>query len=114
MRQDDEGRGDPHQQPGNRYGYEHIGLGLALKDLGIEKATAPVGDRYVLEMMKEKGASIGGEDSGHIIFLNHHTTGDGILSALQVLAAMKRENKPLSELAGIMKVFPQKTLSMWM
>ena len=89
----------------------NIGLGLALKDLGIEKATAPVGDRYVLEMMKEKGASIGGEDSGHIIFLNHHTTGDGILSALQVLAAMKRENKPLSELAGIMKVFPQKLIN---
>ncbi|MCK4534836.1 MAG: phosphoglucosamine mutase, partial [Syntrophobacterales bacterium] len=55
----------------------NIGLGLALKRLGIEKATAPVGDRYVLEMMKENGASIGGEDSGHIIFLNHHTTGDG-------------------------------------
>ena len=89
----------------------NIGLGLALKDLGIEKATASVGDRYVLEMMKEKGASIGGEDSGHIIFLNHHTTGDGILSALQVLAAMKRENKPLSELAGIMKVFPQKLIN---
>jgi len=89
----------------------NIGLGLALKDLGIEKATAPVGDRYVLEMMKEKGASIGGEDSGHIIFLNHHTTGDGILSALQVLAAMKREKTPLSELAGIMKVFPQKLIN---
>ncbi len=89
----------------------NIGLGLALRELGIEKATAPVGDRYVLEMMKEKGASIGGEDSGHIIFLNHHTTGDGLLSALQVLAAMKREGKPLSELAGIMKVFPQKLIN---
>ncbi|MEA2013791.1 MAG: phosphoglucosamine mutase [Thermodesulfobacteriota bacterium] len=89
----------------------NIGLGLALRDLGIEKATAPVGDRYVLEMMKEKGASIGGEDSGHIIFLNHHTTGDGILSALQVLAAMKHSGKPLSELAGIMKVFPQKLVN---
>ncbi|MBW2637405.1 MAG: phosphoglucosamine mutase [Deltaproteobacteria bacterium] len=89
----------------------NIGLGLALKRLGIEKATAPVGDRYVLEMMKENGASIGGEDSGHIIFLNHHTTGDGLLSALQVLAAMKREGKPLSELANIMKVFPQKLIN---
>jgi len=89
----------------------NIGLGLALRELGIEKATAPVGDRYVLEMMREKGASIGGEDSGHIIFLNHHTTGDGLLSALQVLAAMKREGKPLSELAGIMKVFPQKLIN---
>jgi len=89
----------------------NIGFGLALKKLGIEKATAPVGDRYVLEMMKEKGASIGGEDSGHIIFLNHHTTGDGLLSALQLLVAMKRENKPLSELARLMKVFPQKLIN---
>jgi phosphoglucosamine mutase len=89
----------------------NIGLGLALKDLGIEKATAPVGDRYVLEMMKEKGSSLGGEDSGHIIFLNHHTTGDGIISALQVLAAMKYEGMPLSELAGIMRVFPQKLIN---
>ena len=71
----------------------NIGFGLALKRLGIEKATAPVGDRYVLEMMKEKGASIGGEDSGHIIFLNHHTTGDGILSALQVLAANEKDRE---------------------
>ncbi|MBN2539490.1 MAG: phosphoglucosamine mutase [Deltaproteobacteria bacterium] len=89
----------------------NIGFGLALKRLGIEKATAPVGDRYVLEMMKEKGASIGGEDSGHLIFLNHHTTGDGILSALQVLAAMKRAKKPLSELGKIMKVFPQRLIN---
>ncbi len=89
----------------------NIGLGLALKKLGIEKATAQVGDRYVLEMMKERGASIGGEDSGHMIFLNHHTTGDGILSALQVLAAMKQSGRPLSELAQIMRVFPQKLVN---
>jgi phosphoglucosamine mutase len=89
----------------------NIGLGLALRNLGIEKATAPVGDRYVLELMKEKGASLGGEDSGHIIFLHHHTTGDGIITALQVLAAIKREGKPLSELAKIMTVFPQKLIN---
>ncbi|MDO9516034.1 MAG: phosphoglucosamine mutase [Syntrophales bacterium] len=89
----------------------NIGFGLALKKLGIEKATAPVGDRYVLEMMKEKGASIGGEDSGHVIFLNHHTTGDGMLSALQILAAMKRAKKPLSELGKIMTVFPQRLIN---
>ena len=89
----------------------NIGFGLALERLGIQKATAPVGDRYVLEMMKEKGASIGGEDSGHIIFLNHHTTGDGILSALQVLAAMKRTGKSLSELGKIMEVFPQRLIN---
>jgi len=89
----------------------NIGLGIGLEKLGIEKETAPVGDRYVLEMMKKHGASIGGEDSGHLIFLNHHTTGDGILSALQILAAMKQEGKPLSELAGIMDVFPQKLVN---
>ena len=68
---------------------------------------AKVGDRYVLEEMQARGAVIGGEDSGHLIFLHHHTTGDGIITALQVAAAMKKEGKPLSELARIMKVFPQ-------
>lgn len=89
----------------------NIGFGQALKQLGIEKATAPVGDRYVLEMMKERGSVLGGEDSGHVIFLNHHTTGDGIITAIQVLKAMKREGKPLSELAKVMKVFPQKLIN---
>jgi len=89
----------------------NLGFGIGLRKLGIEMATAPVGDRYVLEMMKDRGASLGGEDSGHIIFLNHHTTGDGILSALQVLLAMKKENKPLSELARLMDVFPQKLIN---
>jgi len=90
----------------------NIGLGLALKDLGIELLATKVGDRYVLEKMQETGASIGGEESGHLIFLQHHTTGDGILSALQILAAMKSEQKPLSELARIMKVFPQKLINL--
>jgi phosphoglucosamine mutase len=66
-----------------------------------------VGDRYVLEEMQARGASIGGEDSGHLIFLQHQSTGDGIVTALQLAAAMKKEGKPLSELAKIMKVFPQ-------
>ena len=57
--------------------------------------------------MRARGAAIGGEDSGHLIFLEHHTTGDGIITALQVLTAMKREGKPLSELAKVMTVFPQ-------
>jgi len=57
--------------------------------------------------MQARGAAIGGEDSGHLIFLQHHTTGDGIITALQVAAVMKKEGKPLSELAKIMKVFPQ-------
>jgi len=85
----------------------NIGLGLALRELDIEHVMTKVGDRYVLEEMQAKGALIGGEESGHLIFLEHHTTGDGIITALQVLAAMKKEQKPLSELAQIMKVFPQ-------
>ncbi|MBN2372351.1 phosphoglucosamine mutase [bacterium] len=89
----------------------NIGLGIALKEQGIEQMATKVGDRYVLEKMQEKGASIGGEDSGHIIFLDHHTTGDGILTALQVLAVMKKEQKTLSMLAKIMKVFPQKLIN---
>ena len=89
----------------------NIGLGIALKELGIENAITKVGDRYVLEEMQAKGASIGGEESGHVIFLQHHTTGDGIITALQVLAVMKKLQKPLSELAKVMTVFPQKLIN---
>ncbi len=85
----------------------NIGLGLALESLGIDSVMTGVGDRYVIEEMQARGASLGGEDSGHLIFLHHHTTGDGIITALQLAAAMKKEGKPLSELAKIMKVFPQ-------
>jgi len=85
----------------------NIGLGIALQELGIESVITGVGDRYVLEAMLAKGAVIGGEDSGHLIFLQRHTTGDGIITALQVAAAMKKGEKPLSELAKIMTVFPQ-------
>jgi phosphoglucosamine mutase len=85
----------------------NYGFFLALEKLGIEYATSAVGDRYVLEMMKEKGAVIGGEPSGHIIFLNHHTTGDGIISALQLLAALRLEGAPLSRLSQIVHLSPQ-------
>jgi phosphoglucosamine mutase len=85
----------------------NLGLSVAFKELGIDSVFAQVGDRFVLEEMLAKGALIGGEDSGHLIFLQHHTTGDGLITALQVLAAMKKEDKPLSELASIMTVFPQ-------
>ncbi|MCL5808566.1 MAG: phosphoglucosamine mutase [Deltaproteobacteria bacterium] len=85
----------------------NIGLSVSLQKLNIDSFITKVGDRYVLEEMLARGASIGGEDSGHLIFLQHHTTGDGIVTALQVAAAMKKEGKPLSELARIMKVFPQ-------
>ena len=85
----------------------NIGLSVALQKLNIDSLMTKVGDRYVLEEMQARGASIGGEDSGHLIFLQHQSTGDGIVTALQVAAAMKKEGKPLSELAKIMKVFPQ-------
>ena len=85
----------------------NIGLSQCFRKQDIDWSTAAVGDRAVLEDMQAKGAVIGGEDSGHMIFLNHHTTGDGIITALQLLAAMKKERKPLSELATIMKVSPQ-------
>ncbi len=89
----------------------NMGLGFALKEMGIQLATTGVGDRHVMEAMKERGAILGGEESGHIIFLNHHTTGDGILSALQLLSAMQWFDKPLSELGSMMTVFPQALLS---
>jgi phosphoglucosamine mutase len=85
----------------------NLGLSVAFQELGIDSVFASVGDRFVLEEMLARGAIIGGEDSGHLIFFQHHTTGDGLITALQVLAAMKKEDKPLSELARIMKVFPQ-------
>ena len=85
----------------------NIGLSITLESLQIDSVMTKVGDRYVLEEMQARGAALGGEDSGHLIFLQHHTTGDGIITALQVAAAMKKEQKPLSELAKIMKVFPQ-------
>jgi phosphoglucosamine mutase len=66
-----------------------------------------VGDRYVVEEMRRNGYNFGGEQSGHLVFLDHNTTGDGILAGLQLLAIMIRKNKPLSELATIMSTFPQ-------
>ncbi len=89
----------------------NLGFGIAMRELGIDYVTTQVGDRYVLEEMVARDASIGGEDSGHLIFRNHHTTGDGILSALQLMDVIKREEKPLSELATVMKVYPQHILN---
>ncbi|MBU4420305.1 MAG: phosphoglucosamine mutase [Proteobacteria bacterium] len=85
----------------------NMGLGIALEDMGIKNIKAKVGDRYVLASMIHSGAVLGGEDSGHMIFLDHQTTGDGILTALKLLEALKDESKPLSELSKIMDVFPQ-------
>lgn len=89
----------------------NFGLYRAFKQLGIDYVAAQVGDRYVLEAMKQKDAMIGGEASGHMIFLNHHTTGDGIISALQLLAVIQRTGKPLSELADVMQMTPQRLVN---
>ena len=89
----------------------NLGLTFACKKYGFKHHATKVGDRYVLEDMLRLGAVIGGEESGHMIFLDHHTTGDGIITALQLIAAMIRENRPLSELARMMEVFPQKLIN---
>ena len=89
----------------------NLGLTFACKKYGFKHHATKVGDRYVLEDMLRLGAVIGGEESGHMIFLDHHTTGDGIITALQLIAAMIREKRPLSELARMMDVFPQKLIN---
>ncbi|MDH3885976.1 MAG: phosphoglucosamine mutase [Desulfobacterales bacterium] len=89
----------------------NLGLRLALKDLGINHIMAQVGDRYVLQQMNANGAVIGGEDSGHMIFLDQHTTGDGMLTAIRLIQTMCEEKKPLSELSRVMTVFPQVLLN---
>ena len=89
----------------------NLGLRVACKKYGFKHHASKVGDRYVLEDMLRLGAVIGGEDAGHMIFLDHHTTGDGIVAAMQLLAAMVKEGKSLSELARMMDVFPQKLIN---
>jgi phosphoglucosamine mutase len=85
----------------------NLGLRLSLKEMGITHIESKVGDRRVVEKMISSGAVLGGEDSGHMIFLDHHTTGDGILTALRLIEIMQAGSKPLSELRKIMTVFPQ-------
>jgi phosphoglucosamine mutase len=85
----------------------NMGLEVAMKRLGGRLLRTQVGDRYVIERMLQGGYNLGGEQSGHIIFLDHSTTGDGTLSALQVLAIMQRTGKTLKELAQVMEVYPQ-------
>lgn len=85
----------------------NMGLEEAMKKMGGKMIRTSVGDRYVVETMRSKGYNFGGEQSGHLIFLDHNTTGDGIMAALQLLAVMIRKNKPLSELAQIMSTYPQ-------
>ena len=85
----------------------NMGLQIAMERMGGHLVRTGVGDRYVVECMRKEGYSFGGEQSGHLIFLDHITTGDGILAALQLLAIMKKRGRPLSELATVMESFPQ-------
>jgi phosphoglucosamine mutase len=85
----------------------NMGLGVMLKQHGIAHIRCKVGDRHVMETMKGCGAILGGEDSGHILFLDRHTTGDGMLSAITLLNVLSAEDRALSEMASIMSVFPQ-------
>lgn len=85
----------------------NFGLELSMAKAGITLVRTPVGDRYLLERMLADGYSFGGEQSGHFIFLEHNTTGDGLVSALQMLSLLKRTKKPLSELAKAMTAVPQ-------
>ena len=89
----------------------NLGFEVAMRRLGGRLVRTPVGDRYVVELMRQNGYNLGGEQSGHMVFLDHSTTGDGILSALQVLAVMLREGRPLSELKEIMDQYPQKLVN---
>ena len=85
----------------------NMGLEAALRTSGIRMFRAPVGDKYVLEMMQKHQASLGGEQSGHILFPRRSTTGDGLLTALVLLDLLARSGKPLHELLGDLRVFPQ-------
>ena len=89
----------------------NLGLERALTAKGGKLLRTAVGDRYVVEAMRERGLSLGGEQSGHIIFLDHATTGDGMVAALRVLDVMVAEGKPLSELARAMTRYPQVLLN---
>lgn len=89
----------------------NLGFHKGLEELGIKSVQTAVGDRYVVEEMKKNNYNLGGEQSGHIIFLDYNTTGDGLLTGLQLVNIMKLTKKPLSELAAEMKKFPQKLVN---
>ena len=89
----------------------NLGFYKALEVQGIHSVPTAVGDRYVVEEMRKSGYNLGGEQSGHIIFLDYNTTGDGLLTGVQLINIMKITQKPLSELASEMKKFPQKLVN---
>lgn len=89
----------------------NIGLEVAMREAGIDVVRTSVGDRYVLEEMFRTNCNLGGEQSGHLIFSDYNTTGDGLITALQVLTIMKKTGKSLSELSSCMQTFPQKLVN---
>ena len=89
----------------------NLGLEVALRRFGIEMVRTPVGDKYVIEEMLRRGAALGGEQSGHVIFTEYATTGDGLLTALRVLEVVRESGKTLDELAGEIQTFPQKLVN---
>lgn len=89
----------------------NMALEVAFRKMGIGFARAKVGDRYVLEILQERGWLIGGEGSGHLLFLDKHTTGDGIVSALQVLSALKRSGKTLAQATSDLMLYPQSLIN---
>ena len=100
-------RGRLHQRTVVATIMSNMGMEVALAERGIRLIRTPVGDRYVVEEMRRSGCGLGGEQSGHVIFLDRTTTGDGMVTALQILAIMRRAERPLSELAAVMERFPQ-------
>ncbi len=96
--------------PGKRIAatlYSNLGLVEAFRKAGGDVTVTKAGDRYVLEAMRREGLILGGEQSGHLIFLEHNTTGDGVLTALQLAAILKETGRTLSEAAQVMRTFPQ-------
>ena len=92
----------------------NMAVEFAFREMGVGFARAKVGDRYVLEMLQERGWLLGGEGSGHLLFLDKHTTGDGIISALQVLAAIRHSDKTLAGMTSDMQLWPQTLLNVRM
>ena len=89
----------------------NIGFHRGLEALGIKTKVTQVGDRYVVEELVKSGASLGGEQSGHIVFMDYNTTGDGMLTALQLMAILKKTGQPLSELADQVTIYPQELVN---
>jgi phosphoglucosamine mutase len=89
----------------------NLGLHLAMREHGIEVATTAVGDRYVLELLRSRGLALGGEQSGHVVLPQHATTGDGTLTALQLMARMAATGTSLAELAAVVRPLPQVLLN---